>query len=389
MWPWLSAVALLAVPAVAWLLRRRLRQEQHRLRQQRRMLEAEIDRREQEMDAMLGRLKSLVVRMDRAGRVLWANPRARELLPIPDDGAQEPLSVAQMKRDPEWGARLQRALDALPASTPLPVLQVEGDGAGDSCSFALQLLPLGTGQALLLGNDISESLRQQEQRERLFVNLMHDLKTPLTSLIGYSDTLAAMGEIPEVRTESIAAIRRAARRVNRLLDGLLELARAGQGGRRGGVCDPRAVAEQVVEEARDYAGTRGVRLRLECSDGLPERVAMAGDACDRVLFNVVENAIRHAPEGSVVTIRLHATDGGVVLSVADVGCGVPGEKIPRLTERFFTLDGSRAGGGHGLGLAIVAEELERCGGRLEIRNNLPCGLLVTMAIPAALPPQER
>ncbi len=372
---------------IAWSRYRSLDGVVSRFRHENNLLRSEVERKQQEMDAMLGRLKNLVVRMDREGHVLWANPRAKALLPIPDEGDRR-LSMVQMQRDPEWGDRLRQALQRLPEQSALPVLQVDNNGSGEVLSFSLQLLSLGEDQAVLLGSDISALLQQQRQREELFTNLMHDLKTPLTSLIGYSDTLATLGENSQVREEAVAAISRASRRVNRLLDGLLTLARAEQRARdESARCDPFGVVALVMDDLCDLARDRQVTLEFRHpEEGTVGALAMSKDACERVLFNVVENAINHAPAGSVVTIALRqAGRKEAQLSVADLGCGAPKEKIPHLTERFYSLDGSRTRGGHGLGLAIVAEELQRCGGKVEICNNLPSGLLVTMTIPTSLP----
>ncbi len=380
----------LALLLVGWFGVMPLRRRNATLQREVDALRADSLRRQAAVDTMLGQLKDMVVRMDRQGRVLWANPRAEEMLPLPaagDSGADSLLSMVQMRRDPDWGPRLKRALRRLPELTPLPVLHLDNNGSGQVVSFSLQLLPLGDDQSVLLCNDITESLQQQQQRDALFVNLMHDLKTPLTSLIGYSNTLTTLGENKQVREEATAAINRAAKRVNRLLDGLMALANSEAGAGGEASCDAAEMARLVVEDMADSARRRQVRLVLQADEGL-RPVAMAPGSFERVLFNVVENAVLHAPEGSAVTITLRDEGAMLRAEVADHGCGVPNESIPRLTERFYRLDDSRSKGGHGLGLAIVAEQLQQCGGTLEISNHLPSGLLVTMRIPFLLPDAE-
>jgi len=363
-----------------------------KLKQQLTQQEALLLHQQQAVDAMLGELKDLVVRMDRQGRVLWANAGAKRTLPFPtlnpgatNSATNSVLSMMQMQRDPDWEPRLQQALQQLPKLSTFPTLHLNDHGSEKKQSFSLQLLPLGENQALLLCNDITQSLHQHQQRDELFTNLMHDLKTPLTSLLGYSDTLTTLGDNRAVREEAVAAIARGAKRINRLLDSLMTLASSEhmQQDKRLD-CNVVTVARLVMDGIQDVAKTHEVTLELQ-TDGAINPVTMVANNCERMLFNVVENAVNHAPPGSVVTILLR-NDGALLhIEVADHGCGVAKEYIPRLTERFYRLDTSRSKKGHGLGLAIVAEQIKQCGGVIKIRNNLPTGLLVAMKIPFSLP----
>jgi len=385
---------LLLLLLLAWSVMRPLRRRIVTLEQEVAGQRDQSLRQQQAVDTMLSQLKDMVVRMDRQGRVLWANPRAKEKLPLPmlessapNDGLHDVLSMMQMQRDPDWGQRLHQALQRLPELSVLPKLHMNDNGSGNILSFSLQLLPLGDDQALLLCNDITQSLRQQQQKDALFANLMHDLKTPLTSLIGYSDTLTTLGDNKQVREEAGAAISRAAKRVNRLLDGLMALSSHGfdaQGQEMVG-CSASVVVHLVLDGIQDVARARQVQVELQMDASLEDVVvAMAADSCERMLFNVVENGVNHAPVESVVQVRVRSDGAMLRIEVADHGCGVAKENIPRLTERFYRLDSSRSQGGHGLGLAIVAEHLKQCGGELTIRNNLPTGLLVTMKVPFAV-----
>ncbi|MDQ6965122.1 MAG: hypothetical protein Q9M13_09415, partial [Mariprofundales bacterium] len=187
--------ALLLLLAAIWYYISPLRQRSARLTEELIQLRNQLIDQQRSIDTMLGQLKDIVVRMDRQGRVLWANSQAERRLSLPTNDSttsgalhSSQLSMIQLQRDPEWGSRLQQALQRLPERSELPTMQLSDNGSGNLSSFSMQLLPLGDDQALLLCNDITESLQQQQQKDELITNLMHDLKTPLTTLIGYSNT---------------------------------------------------------------------------------------------------------------------------------------------------------------------------------------------------------
>ncbi|MDQ6964110.1 MAG: ATP-binding protein, partial [Mariprofundales bacterium] len=210
---------------------------------------------------------------------------------------------------------------------------------------------------------------------------------PLTTLIGYSNTLTTLGDNRQIREEAGAAIARGAKRVNRLLDGLMALASSGADTTIIN-CNPVEVTELVVDAITDISCASQLTIELNIDDQLrnrPHHVEMAATNFERMLFNVVENSVNSAPANSTITITLSKDGDMLEIEVADHGCGVAKQHIPHLTERFYRVDSSRSQGGHGLGLAIVAEQIELCHGTIEIRNNLPTGLLVTMRIPFSLP----
>jgi len=385
-------IALLLLLLAIWYWVSPLRRSCNKLRQELTQQHEQIIEQQQSVDAMLGQIKDMVVRMDRQGRVLWANPRAKKVLPFPlveravtGGESNSMLSMMQMQRDPDWGRRIQQALQQLPEPSKLPTLHMDNNGSGKILSFSVQILPLGEAQALLLCNDITESLQQQQQKDELLANLMHDLKTPLTSLIGYSNTLKTLGDNKQVREEAGAAIARGAKRVNRLLDALMALASSEQSANGlASSCNAVEVTHLVIEALEESARAHQVVLSLQVTSSV-NHVKMAATGFERMLFNVVENGVNHAPSGSAVTIALSNDSTMLRIEVADQGCGVAKEYIPRLTERFYRLDSSRSQGGHGLGLAIVAEQVKLCGGTIKIRNNLPTGLLVTIKVPLSLP----
>ncbi|MDQ6950193.1 MAG: ATP-binding protein [Mariprofundales bacterium] len=348
-------------------------------------------------DGMLEVMRDVVVVLDRQGRVLQANTKARRLFAFESTiagtlgwsgevagevaGEDELISITQLSWGAQWQQQIEEALARLPAASHFPPLDIAYNG-GSRMVLTPELVALGDDRALLFGSDISQSVDQAREKEALFANLMHDFKTPLTNLIGYSNTLETMGDDPDIRQHASGAIGRAAKRVNRLLDALLALHSEGDASEvehcdlavaidlmREGVCD-QAEAAQVV-----------VKVKLPQS---PIMVAMPIAACERVLTNVVENAVAYSPAKGKVRLTISLQLGAVVLRVSDQGNGVSQEEIAYLTERFYRADAARGDhGGHGLGLAIVDKLLRQFDGSIAISNRLPSGLQVEMRIPLA------
>jgi two-component system OmpR family sensor kinase len=217
---------------------------------------------------------------------------------------------------------------------------------------------------------IDDQMRALEEKEalrrELVANVSHDLRTPLAALHGYLETLALKDETlpPAERIRHLDAALRHSRRLARLVDELFELAKldAGEAQPR---LEPFSLSELVQDlvlkfEAR--AAQRGVRLEAETSADLPLVEADVG-MMERVLENLVENALRHTPRGGCVTLRTASGDSLVQVEVADTGAGIPPDEMPRIFERFYRgARGEAAPEGSGLGLAIAKRilDLHRC-----------------------------
>lgn len=188
---------LLAAVAVGWLVYARRTQRQmeryqteiRRLREASGGLEAALARRGRRLDVLLSAVNEVVMRVDRPGRVLAANQQAYELFEM-SKSPDLPQSMLLYVRDPDWQRAFAKALKALPEPAQLPDLTVAGR------RLAPRLAPLGREQALLLCLDVTEKYRIEKQRRTFLSNLMHDLKTPLTSLLGYARSLESLAKMP-------------------------------------------------------------------------------------------------------------------------------------------------------------------------------------------------
>ena len=325
--------------------------------------------------AVIESLHEGIVAVDADRRVVRLNRSARELL------------------------RLDRALpfaaDLLPRNSGLrdALTAALGGHAGereeivvDGRILALTARPLGSGGAVLALFDLTETRRLESVRRDFVANASHELKTPLTVIGGYAETLVT-DELPaEQRVQFIQTIRANAERMRRIVDDLLDLSRIESGG-----WTPHAVSVDVAALAADVLATaaaaalaRGLRLTTAID---PDARTVRADptALRQVLTNLVDNAVRYTPPDGTVTVFTETAPTGSWLGVRDSGIGIAPEHLPRIFERFYRVDRgrSRDEGGTGLGLAIVRHLAEAHGGRVEIQSEIGSGTVVRAFFPAS------
>lgn len=361
-------------------LRRRLKQYQQQLKDSehnREELEARLARRMRRLDILLSTMNEAVLLVDRDCRVIIANPIARTMFNMSDAEENRPRPMVWFYRDPDWNQVLGKAMSGnLMEARDLPDMIVGNH------VLAPRLAPLGQEQALLVCLDVTERSKLARQRDDFLANLMHDLKTPLTSMLGYARSLASFGEDAEFRRMAGEVIATEAKRVNELLDALLTLDQI-----RFDAVDPEArceisdVLQSVQASVAGAAEAKDVQFISHVSEaGLPS-LAIAEDEMMRILMNVVENAVRFSPESGKISVEASPHGRHVQIVVSDEGPGIPEADLPHVTERFYRVDRARGRGGHGLGLAIVRELTEARQGTLDLTNRAPHGLQVTIQLP--------
>jgi signal transduction histidine kinase len=248
--------------------------------------------------------------------------------------------------------------------------------------------PLPAGGAVLVLHDVTDLRRLETMRRDFVANVSHELKTPLTSIAGYAETL--VGETPDGPTTRrfLEVILGNARRMHRLVDDLLDLSRIESGG---WLPAPESVdvadtAAEVLENFADRARAGGVTLQVEVP---PDAAPLVADpqAVRQILTNLIDNALRYTPPGGRVSIASWRDHHDTMIEVRDTGSGIPAEHLPRLFERFYRVDASRsrAEGGTGLGLAIVKHLVEAHGGICTAESALGQGTVIRIRIPDPAP----
>jgi two-component system phosphate regulon sensor histidine kinase PhoR len=331
-------------------------------------------RREQTDSAtVLSAMAEGVIAADARGRITTANTAARRILGYADEGPMPGL--AELFRVPEAHALVQAALDGTSsATTVLPV---------NDRTVELSAHALPDGGAVLVLRDLT-TLRNLELVRRDFVaNVSHELKTPLTSIAGYAETVLTDELDRETRQRFLEIILANAQRMQHLVDDLLDLSRV-ESGRWQPVpapIDPADAAREAWAGLGRRAEESGVELRIDVEPGLAVR--LDPDAARQILTNLFDNALRHTPPGGEITLSARTDDTGVLLRVSDTGSGMSQEHLPRIFERFYRADASRAraAGGTGLGLAIVRHLVESHGGRVWAESELGHGTTIGVWVP--------
>src|SRR5690606_14413885 len=230
--------------------------------------------------------------------------------------------------------------------------------------------------------------RLQQMRREFVANVSHELRSPLTSILGYAQTLLEdPPENPEQRQRFLTMIVRDAERMGRLVDDLLNLSRieSGQAAPRFEGVNLHNLVGRVLTQLRDQAAHNQVRLlndvpvdlRAECD---PVQI-------EQVVYNLVLNGVQYTPPGGEVAVAGRHGSGTAILVVRDTGIGIPPADLPRIFERFYRVDKarSRATGGTGLGLSIVKHIVDAHGGRVSVESQVGHGTAFTVELPVSQP----
>jgi len=248
---------------------------------------------------------------------------------------------------------------------------------------AVQILPYGESRKLVLTQDITKVENTEAMRRDFVANVSHELKTPLTVLTGFLETVRDLPVSEEDRQRYIDMMLVQSMRMQRIVEDLLALAKLESDAQAPTFdrINVPALAAHLVHDAEALSQQRH-RVEVDIDNG----VVLRGAELELLsaLGNLVSNAVRYTPDGGRIAIRLKFTDGHSVFSVSDTGLGIAPEHIPRLTERFYRVDRSRSRdtGGTGLGLAIVKHVLSRHHADLRVTSELGRGSTFRIIFPA-------
>jgi two-component system, OmpR family, phosphate regulon sensor histidine kinase PhoR len=341
------------------------------------------------LQAILGSLTEGVLVSDRDGKIVLANEQFLRMFDVED--VPRGRTVMEATRLIE----VDRAVEEINAVGGMRGLEVQVPG---SESRQAQTLAVNTA-AIVEGNqersgvvvvfhDLSKLRRLEVVRQEFVTNLSHELRTPLSILAGYLETLEDPNQLKGSEGKKIwAVLQRNCERLTLLVGDLLELSRmdSGQLELKKIARSPKEILQEVHEDWQRAFASKKVKLKLECPEKLPA-VLVDSLRMGQIFSNLMENALRFAPEGSEVRLTGKQGESGreIEFTVEDEGEGIPEDKIDRVFERFFRVDGGRVRekGGTGLGLSIVKHLVQLHEGRVWAKNGLQKGTHIILAFPS-------
>src|ERR687890_1902343 len=322
------------------------------------------------LNTILNNLGEGVLATNLSGNIMFINLAARAMLGLGSEGPLEGLP------NPWKDFDLPKAVSRCAKQKDCPEARVS---SGESF-FQVKLEHLDKfdehrGGVLVVIRDLSEGRRLEANQQRFLANAAHELKTPITTILGASELLLTESkDDPTVRRRFLEHILSEANRMQRLSDSLLRLARTGVDMRDPEivVVDLDGVAREAAERVEPLTESAGLRLRVE---GWGERVLADQEWLEQALLVVLGNAVRFSERGADIWLRLN----GAAVVVEDEGAGISESDLPYVFERFYR--GKRSSGGFGLGLSICKDLVERMGGSITLRSKEGVGTRVEIKLP--------
>jgi two-component system phosphate regulon sensor histidine kinase PhoR len=315
-----------------------------------------------------------VMLLDANDQIEWCNTVAAQHFGL-DPQRDRLQRVTNLVRSPLFVAYLQGGDFAEPVTFPGPL--------GHS-TVSLMVRPYGEGMKLLLSQDITERERAESMRRDFVANVSHEIRTPLTVLAGFVETLAALPLTEPERRRVLGLMVQQTGRMQALVGDLLMLAQL-EGSPRPGADRWLPLAPLLQRSLADaVALSAGRHLIVPRGGGELEIAGTEGELLSAV-GNLLGNAVRYTPEGGRIELGWgRLDDGRAFIDVTDTGPGIAREHLPRLTERFYRVDGSRSRdtGGTGLGLSIVKHVVQRHGGEIGIESEVGKGSTFRLLLPA-------
>ena len=346
------------------------------LRARRRDAQAERERMARFLEAIEASPNGVLL-MDDEHAIVWCNAAAADQFGI-DPRGDLGQPITNLVRAPAFVQFVQG--DA--GTEPLIFNNSRGPEA-----LAVWVRSYGGGMRLMISQDVSERTRNEAMRRDFVANVSHEIRTPLTVLSGFLETLENLPLTEVERQRVVSLMRQQADRMQVLVSDLLTLARL-EGSPRPAADSWVSLSGLFKRALADAQALSGGKHRFQAVVPLPdaEHTELAGAEAElfSALGNLLSNAVRYTPEGGDIEVGWQLlADGSGQFHVRDSGIGISPEHVPRLTQRFYRVDGSRSRdtGGTGLGLSIVKHVIERHGGELLIDSSPGKGSTFTLRLP--------
>jgi len=334
------------------------------------LAQARLRRGRAQLDMILNDMGDGVVAVDAGERLLLMNPPARAVLQVTTpDISGRPL--AEIIENTEMRAYLSGENE-------------RGEfKLDDGRVFTAHSAALAGGGRVVVMQDITR-LKELDRIKSDFVNTVsHDLRSPLTAILGYVELIGRVGPVTDQQAEFISRIIFSVKSITTLITDLLDLGRIEAGfDAQKEATHVAALIQIATEAAQSQADMKGQVLKTQVAPGLP-RVLANPPRLRQMLSNLIGNAIKYTPAGGTIKVSAASDSGAIIVTVADTGLGIPPSDLPYVFNRFYRASNTRERyEGTGLGLSIVKSIVENHGGRIWVDSRLAEGTTFTVILPA-------
>ena len=341
---------------------------------------SEVNRQKRQIETILLHMTDGIIAFDMDGKVIHINPAAKELLGLNDkDNTFEKIfkkldidiNIEKIIYLENWTSSEQRKnVGDKFVNILFAPFQDENDR------------PAGV---IAVIQDITEHVRLDNMRKEFVADVSHELKTPITSIMGYSDTLLEGKYDEDTRVKFLSVISSEARRMARLVTDLLTLSRYDnkKANKEMTSFDLGELVKKCIEKLKFEIEKKGHNVECFVTASVPPVLADK-DGIERVVLNILSNAIKYTPDNGMIKVYVGFVYNDAYIKVIDNGIGIPEEDLDRIFERFYRVDKARSRelGGTGLGLSIAKEILDKNKGSIDIKSKIRKGTEVVIRIPA-------
>lgn len=325
------------------------------------------------LEAILESMESGVIAVDNNEKIILSNPYSKKLFDLQGDVIGKRISSCIIDYDlinfirevPDIGSREIRLLH--PVEREIRVKKapiISGSKSQIGIVIALQ--------------DITDIKRLENMRSEFVANVSHELKTPLTSIKGFSETLRYVDD-SETKNKFLNIIDKEAERLTNLINDILVLSNIENLHKLDNTnFNPREVIENIIDIVRKQADKK--QIKIEFINEFDSEIIGSKDKFHQLALNLIENAIKYSNENGNVKILITSNNGYFIFKVIDNGIGIPKNDIPRIFERFYRVDKSRSTKGTGLGLAIVKHIVKLFNGDITVDSEVGVGSTFTVRI---------
>jgi signal transduction histidine kinase/CheY-like chemotaxis protein len=328
--------------------------------------------RKQHLEATLEHTNHPILIMDAAGHVSLLNKNARTRLGLTKDAIGKP--VGQVLPFPELVALIEAQAD----ESQMDQLEIE---LPDESVWVPEVALIPDLGHILVLQDISRLKALNKAKDNFVTTISHDMRAPLNTIAGFINGLEDVGPLNEQQQLFVRRSQSALEYMTTLVNGLLELARYNSELEQQHVpCDLTAIAEAVIDEFQGQAIAKDISLSLELTNGTVWIMGEAGQL-RRALSNLVDNALKYSPPQGKVSMEVTAVSNNILVSVQDLGPGIPEDDIPFIFDKFYRGKSNAHIVGTGLGLALVKSIAQAHGGQVWAENQSGGGAAFYLQLP--------